>query len=233
MALGAGPAHALYFATYEAVKRRLGGAGGGESPAVAALAGAAATVAGDAVFTPLDTVKQRLQIANSPYAGMGDCARRTLREEGLSAFYRSYGTTLIMNVPFTAVQFAVYEAAKRALVRHRLLSSLDEEGLGEQLLAGGLAGGAAAALTNPLDIAKTRLQTEGVWAPGPRGAAEAARAGGGARSVAATLRALVAAEGWHALGRGAGPRVLFHVPAAAICWGTYESAKAAFGSAGG
>jgi solute carrier family 25 iron transporter 28/37 len=29
-----------------------------------------------------------------------------------------------------------------------------------QLVAGGLAGGAAAAATNPLDVVKTRLQTE-------------------------------------------------------------------------
>ncbi len=34
-----------------------------------------------------------------------------------------------------------------------------------QLLAGGLAGGAAAAVTNPLDVVKTRLQTAGLSDP--------------------------------------------------------------------
>jgi solute carrier family 25 iron transporter 28/37 len=38
----------------------------------------------------------------------------------------------------------------------------EEEGLAVQVLAGGLAGGAAAAVTNPLDVVKTRLQTEGM-----------------------------------------------------------------------
>jgi len=41
------------------------------------------------------------------------------------------------------------------------------------------------------------------------------------------LREIVEREGWGALSRGMGPRVLFHIPAAAICWGTYESAKRA------
>ncbi len=40
------------------------------------------------------------------------------------------------------------------------------------------------------------------------------------------LRQIVQEEGMGALWRGWKPRVLFHVPAAAVCWGTYESVKA-------
>ena len=61
----------------------------GHHPASTAVAGACATVVADAIFTPLDTVKQRLQIANSPYSGMLNCASRTLRDEGWQAFFRS------------------------------------------------------------------------------------------------------------------------------------------------
>ena len=39
------------------------------------------------------------------------------------------------------------------------------------------------------------------------------------------MRRIIADEGMHALWRGLKPRVLFNVPAAAVCWGTYESLK--------
>jgi len=61
-----------------------------------------------------------------------------------------------MNVPFTAVHFSAYETSKR------LLSTGDDEGLMTQVLAGGVAGGLSAACTNPLDVLKTRLQTDGM-----------------------------------------------------------------------
>jgi Mitochondrial carrier protein len=64
---------------------------------------------------------------------------------------------LVMNVPFTAVHFSAYETAKRLLAAHN-----DDEGLRVQLLAGGASGGLSAAVTNPLDVLKTRLQTEGM-----------------------------------------------------------------------
>lgn len=62
-----------------------------------------------------------------------------------------------MNIPYTAVHFAVYESAKQML-------GGDVEELEDRLLthvtAGGSAGGIAAAITTPLDVVKTRLQTD-------------------------------------------------------------------------
>jgi solute carrier family 25 iron transporter 28/37 len=274
VAVGAGPAHALYFAVYEWVKAGLGtsgrggwggalleggragdGSGGGASPSppplvhptlAAALAGAAATIVSDGVMTPCDVVKQRLQVVGSPYAGVGDCVRRTLAAEGPGAFFKSLRTTLVTNIPFTALHFGTYEAAKGAASDARAAwsgwrggeggrggappaaphaaawwSDLllgEEEGLLTQLTAGGAAGGVAAAATTPLDVAKTRLQLEGVTA--------AARYDGRG-AVFPTLARILREEGSAALWAGARPRVMFHIPAAAICWGTYETAKAA------
>ncbi len=64
---------------------------------------------------------------------------------------------LVMNVPYTAIHFAVYESTKKALDTTRYQGTL-----ASQLTAGALAGGVASAVTNPLDVVKTRLQLEGV-----------------------------------------------------------------------
>lgn len=56
------PAHALYFAVYEVSKEKLGGNRPGHHLLATAVAGAVATVANDGIMTPIDVVKQRLQV---------------------------------------------------------------------------------------------------------------------------------------------------------------------------
>ncbi|KAH0408482.1 hypothetical protein KCU90_g21881, partial [Aureobasidium melanogenum] len=52
--VGAGPAHAVYFATYEVVKQQMGGNAAGHHPLAAATSGACATIASDAFMNPFD-----------------------------------------------------------------------------------------------------------------------------------------------------------------------------------
>lgn len=210
MAIGAGPAHGIYFAVYEALKDRFGANKGGHRPLETAAAATLATVISDGVMTPLDVVKQRLQLEAHPYKGTGDCIRSILRHEGVGAFFRSYQTTLVMNVPFACIHYSSYESAKKMLRQEDR-----EEELTTQVLAGGIAGGVAGAATNPLDVVKTRLQTGGV----------AGSQRYQSSSVFEVLRNIVRTEGASALLRGVRPRVLFHMPAAAISWMTYESLK--------
>jgi solute carrier family 25 iron transporter 28/37 len=107
------------------VNDALGGNQPGHQQLAHAGAGAVATMAHDAVITPLDVVKQvcatpacvvwliccafvytqRLQLMHSPYKGIVDCFRGTLKAEGLSAFFASYPTTVLMNIPMQAGVF--------------------------------------------------------------------------------------------------------------------------------
>lgn len=159
--LGAGPAHAAYFTVYELCKGRLGGDrhDGFHHPLIHAASGVAATVASDTLLTPMDVVKQRLQLRSSPYSGVRDCVVRMLRDEGIKAFYASYRTTVLMNAPFTAVHFTTYEAVKKILFEISPENSTEEKIL-VHLTAGGSAGALASALTTPLDVVKTRLQCQ-------------------------------------------------------------------------
>ncbi|KAG0465038.1 hypothetical protein HPP92_019202 [Vanilla planifolia] len=214
MGLGAGPAHAAYFSVYEISKRLLLTEDHPNNPVAHAGAGVLATVASDAVFTPMDTVKQRLQMLGSPYKGVSDCVRRVLKEEGFRAFYASYRTTVLMNAPFTAVHFATYEAAKRGLMEVSP-ESADDERLLLHATAGAAAGALAAILTTPLDVVKTQLQCQGVC-----GCAKFSSS-----SITEVIQAIIKRDGYGGLMRGWKPRMLFHAPAAAICWSTYEASK--------
>lgn len=160
MGLGAGPAHAVYFSVYENCKKRFSSVESSGNNALAhAASGVVATVASDAVFTPMDMVKQRLQLSSSPYKGVLDCVRRVIKEEGYRAFYASYRTTVLMNAPFTAVHFSTYEAMKKGLSEVSPENAEDER-LVVHATAGAVAGALAAVLTTPLDVVKTQLQCQ-------------------------------------------------------------------------
>ena len=80
-----------------------------------------------------------MQVHQSEFRSALSCARTVYRTEGLSAFYVSYPTTLTMTVPFTAVQFTVYEQIKT------LLNPSGAYSPATHILAGGLAGAVARA----------------------------------------------------------------------------------------
>jgi hypothetical protein len=157
---GAIPSHAVHFATYENLKQRLGGNESGHHPLINGMSGGVATMAHDAIVTPLDVVKQRLQVRHSAYAGVLDCIRTVFAREGLRAFYASYPTTVAMNVPFQTVHFAAYESFKIFFTAEE-----EEHGILEEFAAGGAAGALAGFVSTPLDVVKTRLQTQ-IVAPG-------------------------------------------------------------------
>jgi len=211
--LGAGPAHAVYFGTYEAVKHATGGNNAGHQFASTAIAGASATIASDALMNPFDVVKQRLQLHNATSRTVASTFQKVYTQEGLGAFWLSYPTTLTMTVPFTAVQFTVYEYAKAILNPSNAYSPATH------MISGGLAGALASAFTNPLDVCKTLLQT--------RGSSEDAiiRKANGMKDAAQIIWQREGARGFF---RGLTPRVMVHTPSNAICWLSYELFKKIF-----
>lgn len=213
---GAGPAHAVYFATYEAVKHVMGGNQAGvHHPLAAATSGACATIASDALMNPFDVIKQRMQMQNSRkmYRSMLDCARFVYKSEGVGAFYVSYPTTLSMTVPFTALQFLAYESISTTMNPSKNYDPTTH------CVAGGVAGGFAAALTTPMDVIKTMLQTRGTATDPELRTVNGFMAG---------CKLLVRREGFRGFFKGVGPRVVTTMPSTAICWSAYEASKAYF-----
>eukprot|EP00300_Choanocystis_sp_HF-7_P006718 c14864_g1_i2.p1 GENE.c14864_g1_i2~~c14864_g1_i2.p1 ORF type:complete len:340 (+),score=42.90 c14864_g1_i2:60-1079(+) len=219
MALGAGPSHAVYFASYEKTRSILGGGKPGNNQVLAnAASGAIATVMSDAILVPMDTVKQRMQVYKSPYKNLSNVVSSMVREEGFFSLYASYKTTLFMNIPFFAIQLATYHTAKD-LLGSDSHGNASFESVVSHWVSGGLSGATAAAFTTPLDVIRTRLQTQGLEG---RVGAQRFR---GTRHVA---RHIMNVEGIRGFTNGWLPRVLFHVPGSAICWATYELCKDLF-----
>lgn len=131
--VGAGPAHAFYFATYEHSKQVMSTVLPQHNHlnygmfiklklfvsqicinewyfcCITVVSGVTATVIHDAISNPTEVIKQRLQMYNSPYKTVLQCAFGVYRTEGLKAFYRSYITQLVMNLPHQVIHFSTYE----------------------------------------------------------------------------------------------------------------------------
>uniref|UniRef100_A0A3P8X578 Solute carrier family 25 member 28 n=1 Tax=Cynoglossus semilaevis TaxID=244447 RepID=A0A3P8X578_CYNSE len=207
LAVGAGPAHALYFACYEKIKFSLSDAihPGTNSHFANGVAGCMATVLHDAAMNPAEVVKQRMQMYNSPYRGVLDCVGSLLRREGPAAFYRSYTTQLTMNVPFQALHFMTYEYLQELLNPHRQYNP------SSHVVSGALAGALAAAATTPLDVCKTLLNTQ---------EAQAIHV-----IQAEAFRTVYRTGGVPAFFKGVQARIIYQMPSTAISWSVYEFFK--------
>lgn len=100
---------------------------------------------------PTEVIKQRMQ--TKQFATTSDAVRNVLRTEGILGFYRGFLSTVAREIPFTCIQFPVYEYFKYAYSLHkgRRIEPY------EAAVWGSLAGGLAAAITTPLDVCKTRI----------------------------------------------------------------------------
>lgn len=222
------PAHAMMFAAYEGILDA-GGAHSTQhadaSSARVALVGFAAggvsTLFHDATMVPAETIKQRLQLGY--YRDAGHALRRMAATGGGSLF-RALPTTLATNVPYASLMMMSNESLRR------LLNPTGAFSLPTFLTAGAVSGALAAAVTMPLDVVKTRLQTQGMGRASA-GTGELHHAPQGFkvryRGFADAARAVYESGGVKGFFRGIGPRVLQTGPSCALSWCAYESAKKA------
>ena len=120
------------------------------------------------LYVPSEVLKTRLQLQgrhNNPFFASGynyrstlDAFRTIIRREGPRELFSGYKATLARDLPFSALQFAFYE--KEQKMAKAWVGGGQDIGLGLEILTGASAGGAAGVITCPLDVVKTRIQTQ-------------------------------------------------------------------------
>jgi len=130
----------------------------------ALLAGACGAMVGN----PADMCMVRMQAdgrlpveKRRGYKNAFDAMRRVVAEEGIFTLWRGCGPTVQRGMVITAAQLAVYDDAKA-----KILSLGYRDGFPIHFTASMIAAAVASLVSNPIDVAKTRLQS---MTPGPDG----------------------------------------------------------------
>ncbi|XP_059712748.1 mitochondrial S-adenosylmethionine carrier protein isoform X2 [Haemorhous mexicanus] len=197
-AIGSFPNAAAFFITYENVKSVLPhGSSSYLSPATHMVAASLGEVVACLIRVPSEVVKQRAQV--SPSSSTLRILSHTLYHEGIQGLYRGYKSTVLREIPFSLVQFPLWESLKAVnasgngycpgTVRVSPAAGAQcEQDLWswkqghvvdswQSAVCGAFAGGFAAAVTTPLDVAKTRIMLAKAGSSNARGNVLAALGG--------------------------------------------------------
>ena len=193
-ALAAAPSAAIFFGTYEFMKRQLSSADVLSQGSAAAVAEVAACL----FKVPFEVVKQRMQVEGGKRGSA--IIRDIWIREGIRGCYSGFTATVLREVPFGFIQMPVYELLKREVIARKNLNDKKLTSI-EACICGATAGGIAAAVTCPIDVWKTRLML-------------------GSKNV--SIFSIAKNEGFQALFAGLTPRVLWISVGGSIFFGAYE-----------
>ncbi|EFC47397.1 predicted protein, partial [Naegleria gruberi] len=228
---GSLPAGAIYFGTYESMKRLLleNSEFLREHKNFAyMLAGSSAEFMGSLVFVPSELIKCRFQTNSLSSAQYSQSTLKTFyqvaRSEGIRGLFRGYSATMVRDIPYSMTQFLIYEVLKNSILNRKMdqyrddlknstlkdpqesLKSAQKLTFSESIVVGGTAGAMAASLSNPIDVIKTRLQTSTTFKGG----------------FVAMFRKIKQDDGWRGFFKGITPRVMWVTLSTGIMFSVFE-----------
>jgi len=124
------------------------------------LAGAMTGFCVNVIEGPVDLLKCKLQaqVGKGQYTGVWDCCKQLIHQRGIRGIYQGLAATTLRNVPCFASYFFAFELVKKSLVPKN-----EKLPLYVAFLAGGAAGFGFWGFWYPLDIIKTRMQTDATF----------------------------------------------------------------------
>jgi solute carrier family 25 S-adenosylmethionine transporter 26 len=169
------------------------------------LAASLGEIAACLVRVPAEVIKQRTQSLqfNSSLESFKYILSNKSGEGIIKGLYRGWSTTIMREIPFTIIQFPLYEHMKSLWASYEGVEKISPI---KGSICGSIAGGFAAAVTTPLDVLKTRLMLSKERI-----------------SVIQLAKNIVKEEGYSVLFSGIGPRTMWISAGGAIFLGVYET----------
>ncbi|OBT59533.1 hypothetical protein VE04_00129 [Pseudogymnoascus sp. 24MN13] len=249
------PSSGIFFTTYEAVKSgcmKINPTPSGSQhplvplPIVHAAASSVAELASCLILTPAEVIKQNAQMVRRPAGSHHSSFKQLPTYQVLQHFkkptqlLRGYTSLAARNLPFTAMQFPMYEHLKRTINSRRQAKSKATGSISElaavTAVSASAAGSVASFITTPLDVVKTRVmlsamdkRSDNSSNPKPSGSVSPGKGSAPARASRGVnidvARQVLSESGVKGLFRGASSRSASSALASGLYLGVYESMR--------
>lgn len=163
------PAMALYatyssiqFSAFSSIMGDTRSASGTKDAERRMVAGAVAGVAATLATYPLDFMRTRLAAQGVPrtYTSLPHLISTVAREEGVRGFFKGVAPTCVQIAPYMALNFTIFGVLREALSPGAASDPSQHEGV--SAVAGAVAGFTSKVAVYPLELAKRRLQVQGM-----------------------------------------------------------------------
>lgn len=227
------PETAIKFGSYEAAKRALANfEGHGDPKKISSwskfTAGGLAGMIAQASVYPLDTLKFRLQCETVKDGLQGvalvrQTAIKMYADGGVRAAYRGLTMGLVGMFPYSAIDMGMFELLKKSYKGYYAKrDNMHEDDVKPGNIATGIIGASSgafgASVVYPLNVVRTRLQTQGtVMHPQTY------------TGIWDVTKKTIQREGYRGLYKGLTPNLMKVAPALSITWVVYENSKRLLG----
>ena len=216
VAVGSAPNAASFFVTYDLIKslatrlERKGYNINENDPKVHMVAASVGEVVSCFIQVPVEVIKQRRQANCAEFSSSKAVIKQIWKYEGFTGYWRGYTSTVLRDIPFCLIQFPLWERLKREWSKNQ------EEDIEawQSAVCGSIASGIGAAITTPLDVAKTRIML-----------AKAGSDMAEKESLQFAMRCVYQENGIKGLFAGLIPRTLWMSIGGALFFGVYEKIK--------
>ncbi|XP_071661268.1 mitochondrial glutathione transporter SLC25A40 isoform X3 [Patagioenas fasciata] len=153
------PATVIYFTCYDQLSEALKSRLGKDNEHIPVLAGSLSRVGSVTVVSPLELIRTRMQYRRLSYKQLYARISSEVAVDGWFSLWRGWSSTVLRDVPFSALYWHNYERFKKMLCKE---VGVHEPTFFIAFTSGVASGSIAAVVTQPFDVVKTHRQTE-LW----------------------------------------------------------------------